>query len=283
MCRITLSEEELKESYNKQLGLLRSHVYGFPKNNDLACDIATKLRVFCYDKGKQYTSLLTHMKIKGSVEIPNTYFHESSGNNAPLSGLVYQTLDFVDGAKFVPKFDEQPEGVKTELVSFEEWWNTVVLRDIEGNEFSRRDLVLEVADTDGGAHVDGGLKQDYYKVSRQHTLSWKFSKNNEASELIPGVVLSSLCQIGHELLSAVLDDYEPPEVEQKGMRAEFSLKGNPGKEVFGNNLPFRMETEIKAPNGKDRNRECPCGSGRKWKHCHPEGERISASTDPISS
>jgi hypothetical protein len=31
---------------------------------------------------------------------------------------------------------------------------------------------LELADTDRGAHVDEGLKDDYHKLTRQNSLGW---------------------------------------------------------------------------------------------------------------
>ncbi len=26
--------------------------------------------------------------------------------------------------------------------------------------------------------------------------------------------------------------------------------------------------------GRDRNKQCPCGSGKKWKKCHPEARDL---------
>ncbi len=27
--------------------------------------------------------------------------------------------------------------------------------------------------------------------------------------------------------------------------------------------------------GRDRNRQCPCGSGKKWKKCHPDKKNLA--------
>jgi len=42
----------------------------------------------------------------------------------------------------------------------------------EKNIFTRRKIVLELSDTDGGAHVDAGLKDDYFALSRDNSLGW---------------------------------------------------------------------------------------------------------------
>lgn len=35
----------------------------------------------------------------------------------------------------------------------------------------------------------------------------------------------------------------------------------------------RDKGRLRRPSGSERNQSCPCGSGLKWKKCHPEGVR----------
>lgn len=51
---------------------------------------------------------------------------------------------------------------------FAEWWNEPVLVIQGGGSLSRRLLVLNLADTDGGAHVDDELDETYMAVSREN-------------------------------------------------------------------------------------------------------------------
>jgi hypothetical protein len=85
--------------------------------------------------------------------------------------------------------------------AFVNWWNDPVLRDQHVEHFSRKQLVLHVADTDGGAHVDSSLDEAYMKLSRENSLGWLFSRGQGSSE--PPLNLPHLAcmrQIAHELL-----------------------------------------------------------------------------------
>lgn len=53
-----------------------------------------------------------------------------------------------------------------ESPDFETWWTMPIIRDQSGPEFTRRDIVLTVANQDGGAHVDPTLDEAYMKLSR---------------------------------------------------------------------------------------------------------------------
>lgn len=55
-------------------------------------------------------------------------------------------------------------------------------KDREGKEFTRRDLVLTVADQEGGAHIDPALNEAYANLSRFNSLSWKLVVNEEEKD-----------------------------------------------------------------------------------------------------
>lgn len=281
MNKIALTDGEILVQLNRQLKILKHHVVSFSDEPDIALDIATKIRVLCHDTKRQ-KSLLAQTGKKESIRLLNTYFHKSAEHiKAPFCGLVYVELNF-NGARFIPKLNQNPEGVEEKFVEFDEWWNTVILSDYLGNKLTRKDLVLEMADTDGGAHVDQKLRENYHFISRQHSLTWKFHLNKKSGIPVVGVELASVCQIGHELISSLPNDYEALEIKSKGMIGEFSMQGNIGMNMFGKPLPFRMEMSKKSPKGKERNTPCLCGSGKKAKQCCSEGTRVYVTTDPIA-
>ncbi len=51
------------------------------------------------------------------------------------------------------------------IVSFTRWWEEIVIKDLGGKTFNRRDVVLALANTEGGAHVDPLLNEDYAQLS----------------------------------------------------------------------------------------------------------------------
>ena len=62
----------------------------------------------------------------------------------------------------VPLFLQHlPEWYKSyEELNFEEWWEMIVVR-IDDKVLSRKDIVLKMANKDGGAHIDTKLPKEY--------------------------------------------------------------------------------------------------------------------------
>ena len=279
MPKTKLQKTELQDQLIRQLDLLGYYIKGREEQPNLSLPIATAVRVLCHDT-KSQKSLLNQLGMKSIQCFQSTPFLESSDNKAPFCGLVYVRLNF-DKAWFDPKFNAQKQGHDFDKFSFDNWWNMVIIRDYEGRQLTRKDLVLEVANRDGGAHVDSGLSETYYSISRKHSLSWTFYKNNEPPEPVRGIEQASLFQIAHELLCSFKSNYECPEVSEEGMLGEFSAVGQLGQAMFGKLLPFTMQMRRNPPNGKNRNLPCECGSGKKAKKCCPNGTNSRVSTNPV--
>ncbi len=64
---------------------------------------------------------------------------------------------------------------------------------------SRSDLILNVADSDGGAHVDPDLDEAYMDLSRHNSLGW-ILKEGDVTRPFPAPVMACVRQIGHEVL-----------------------------------------------------------------------------------
>jgi hypothetical protein len=93
-------------------------------------------------------------------------------------------------------------------VDFTQWWDKkIVIRDNQKNTFTRKDLVLTIANTEGGAHVDPNLDQAYANLSRFHSLGWKFFRGDVAEDFKNNPVLSSIRQIAHEVLKTLKDEF----------------------------------------------------------------------------
>ena len=87
---------------------------------------------------------------------------ESQSGGRPLHFLMGIALQFFPGgAKFEPHFST----VKYFKITFEEWWNEIIFKNCDWI-MTRGEIILSVADTDGGAHVDKQLKEGYFNFSR---------------------------------------------------------------------------------------------------------------------
>jgi len=58
--------------------------------------------------------------------------------------------------------------------SFLDWWTRMVMRDTKGGRYTREDLVLVVANQDGGGHVDPSIDEAYGDLSRDGSLGITF-------------------------------------------------------------------------------------------------------------
>ena len=82
---------------------------------------------------------------------------------------------------------------------FDAWWNDPVLKDAQGSVFNRRKLVLDVANEDGGAHVDPSLNPAYEALARHNSLGWVYSVGHGQQPFANSPVLASVRQIAYEL------------------------------------------------------------------------------------
>jgi len=96
-------------------------------------------------------------------------------------------------------------------VPFDDWWNRVIIRDQAGVEFTRRDLVLALANQDGGAHVDPELHEAYEALSRSNSMGWTAGiASGTSGGAVVGVPMGSpvpanVRQIGWELEQSLMD------------------------------------------------------------------------------
>jgi len=98
----------------------------------------------------------------------------------------------VDGNQTRPK----------KYVIFSEWWEKVVIVDSNKNKFTRRELVLTLANKEGGAHVDPLIDEAYAELTRHNSVGWIVS-DGKSEMPINDVELFSVRQIAHEVLKSL--------------------------------------------------------------------------------
>ena len=104
------------------------------------------------------------------------------------------------GAEYLPLVAAGELPFPPKLVPFADWWNEPVLKDGKSRLLSRRELVANVADTDGGAHVDPELDEAYMELSRNNSLGWVFQGDDATEPLKGRPELACMRQIAHEVL-----------------------------------------------------------------------------------
>jgi len=245
--------DETIDSIREQLFFLQTSCKAFDDGETRESKrIATSLRVLLHHtadtpRGSSHALLklagvldsLLILDSAGEVDLPRP---ESTFTLTAIHMQVGMDHDAFDNS-FAPKFDEdgpyaQPEpsvqirallqGRKAGRapglhLPFDRWWRQTVINGPKGQKFSRKTLVLAVANQDGGAHVDPILNADYYELTRLNSLEVYAGGNKEQMYLSWGSadpqapdaeltsagspVPASLRQIAWELISSLEGRY----------------------------------------------------------------------------
>jgi len=87
------------------------------------------------------------------------------------------------------------------------WENSIILRDKSGVKLNRKSLVLDVANKEGGAHVDEKVKEHIYKLLRENTTGWELEENGSLKELYNTPAFPTIRHIAHELLMTLKPEF----------------------------------------------------------------------------
>lgn len=261
--RIPRTSTELEQELRDQLELLKSDAANYDAGTEIAAkSIAGRLRVLLHDTPKS-RSLLGQLGKKDG-----TLFHDTAHTRPekvnPTTVFSYNGLINIclhnDGARYAPLLDDLSKN-SDPLVPFDGWWNAIVVLDMEGASFARKDLVLVLANQDGGSHVDPNLDQKYYKLTRQNSLNWQTSDGAGGWKALSNPHYAAVRQIAHEVMSSLVPFYTVP-LSRKEQAAPIISRL---KVEFTPHPPITPTFEKK---NVGRNDPCPCGSGKKFKKCH---------------
>ena len=212
--------------------------------------LAVAIRVLVYDTSYSKSLL-------GQLELKTISFYDTCAPRPNHAYITYSGLTATDitpqGATYVALLDNLPPDRPPYWASFDQWWNRVIFVDQRRNETSRKDLILAVANKDGGVHVDPVLDEKYANLSRRNTLGWRFS-NAKGDVPLEGPEKAAIRQIAHEVLKSLNPAMPTMKPKLKG-----TLFVGPTVMIQGKHTTLPKV---------GRNDPCPCGSGKKYKRCH---------------
>jgi len=247
------SEEELQQHLIDTLNALELSVNAYDKGYEgEAKRLAASIRVLVHDTNSSHSLL-------GQLGKKTMSFYDTCIPQQPSNIVSYQGLTAINmtpqGAKYIAPLDDLPLDITPGQVDFETWWNEVVFKDKIGNETTRKDLILAVANKDGGAHVDPTLDEKYADLSRRNSLAWRFH-SSMGDVPLPGPEKAAIRQIAHEVLKTL-----NPTMPKMKPKMEGSVLMD--VQVSGEKKQARVPIHKVG-----RNELCPCGSGKKYKRCH---------------
>jgi len=200
--RVKRSSEELREELKEQVALLKNASDSYDKGLEaIGKHIALILRVFLHHHGNS-RALLEQLSLRDK-RFPNSSGAKLNPNN--LGTDCHLTVIHLtdEGARYLPLIAAGGGPLAPVWEKFPDWWNEPIIKDNQGRKFCRREIILNVADTDGGAHVDPELDAAYMELSRRNSLGWIFQKGDVAEMLKGRPELACVRQIAFEVLESL--------------------------------------------------------------------------------
>jgi len=250
--KIPQTSERLRDHLKEQVSFLCRSASSFDTGyEDEAKRLAHILRVLLHDTSQSH-SLLEQLGYLKRLMFRDTAIPGFEPNHhGPVDGLTRLVVN-QESAKPTSPLDDLSSAFGNRLRRFQVWWTQPVIRDNNDTIFTRRSLILNVANKDGGSHVDPELDAEYTALTVDNSMGWWTREGNSESAM-PAPHLPSVRQIAHEVLSSLAHAH--PEAF-----AECECLARYRKVDFAT-IP------LEACN-PGRNDPCPCGSGRKFKKCH---------------
>jgi hypothetical protein len=205
MGKYTQSNEELIKHLKEEIQLLKTSTIEYDKGHlEQARIMVTLIRKLVHDTNNQ-TSLISQLNKKEILFYDSAADYEPDNLLTQSSILIMKTRP--EGREFIAPLDNSQDRIYKKR-EFNNWWNRVyIFKDKNGNLFSRKDIILEVADTDGGAHIDPNLNQDYANLSRFNSLAWRYVNKKGEDKPLPSPVPPAIRQIAHEVLKTLKDEF----------------------------------------------------------------------------
>jgi hypothetical protein len=168
----------------------------------VAYPLATAIRVLVHDTAK------SHVLLAQIGEITKMQFLDTSLPINPRnllkshSGLALIKMTSGIGIEWVPR-NEVPvptPGAEPRDVPFKLWWETDNTSDSEGTLWSRRRMVLDIANKEGGAHIDPAQPLDIQAIEEENSMGWTYHDPIVSDQpMSNGPLMPSIRQIAYEL------------------------------------------------------------------------------------
>jgi hypothetical protein len=194
--RVRRPKEEIEKELKDQIDLMKISCKAYDEGLKAAAKhLALNLRILLHHHRNSNTLLY-------QLGLLSIQFFDSAGpvnpNNLLSTCNLIVTRLGSDGAEYMAAVQAGGGPFPGRWLRFQDWWENIVILDNKQQRFNRKELVLHVADTDGGAHVDPELDKAYWELSRLNSLGWVFN-NGGGTIPLNDPVLPCIRQITHEV------------------------------------------------------------------------------------
>lgn len=204
--KITQTKKELLAHLNNQIRFLADSANSYDKGFEAeAFRLAVAIRILVHDTSES-KSLLTQLD-KKNILFYDTAWDFNPDNIAPYLGLVALKIGGVNIGEYSAHLDDLSEERLNKKLLFDAWWTKIIIKDTKHILFTRKNLVLNVANKDGGAHIDPNIDKEYAELSRFDSMNWKRVVEGIEHPFKNRPELASIRQITHEVLKTLKDEF----------------------------------------------------------------------------
>lgn len=241
-----LTQQDLERKLHEHIQLIEASLKNY--DNGLEAEsmrLATSIRVLVHDTN-QSKSLLKHLNVKEKI----AYFDSVLINEfvAPkVKEALFPNFSHTftnDTIKVSPvSFDKS----KVLINNFENWWNGIITKWNNNVVISRKELVLNIVNKDGGAHIDSDLKLgiQYANVTRGGHLHFTGKDHNGNSiEQVNSPEKPLIYLIAKELISSIKEFLSTSINRYEVINHIHSLKTVP-KEITSTDIYEKIRNEIR--------------------------------------
>jgi len=184
--------------------------------------LASTIFILFHDGSKRTKSLITQLGLRDRLKFISTA--QSIGSDTlPKTALAFMSVRSSGEVAFFPNFYQPRLRDHQCLLPASKWWDEPVYRAIgepdrrslfgEGRTISRRNLVFHLRSQDGGAHVDGALKdQAYVDLALRSGTGIEIINPDGSYRPVPFPHLATMRQIAWEVEQSLLPVSGGPEI-----------------------------------------------------------------------
>ena len=184
-----MQNTHLKHQVLRQLRFIENSCVSFDNGfKDEAVRIATTIRVLIHDT-KKSRSLLGLLDVKDKVKIISTIQQPDTKNITLFDGISTFTMNGVQ-----PNLEIH----NARIISISDWWDEIAII-YDQSKHTRKSIILNAADKDGGAHVDPTLTKEYEQLKNG---LYYFSSDNTAQKEISDIQYTAIRVFANELINS---------------------------------------------------------------------------------
>ena len=194
--------EELQTAFEAQKAALRASADGYDAGHKWeALRLATSVYMLVHDGGRNSRSILGQLGLKQGLRFLCSAEPPHPGNMMPTHNLVGVRV-YRDHAEYYPIFEGS--GREVRWTAFSTWWENdpVFCQANLKRPVSRKNLVFNLRNKEGGAHYDPEIAEsEYTEMSRKGL--WVFSAGGLNKTELEGLELATMRQIAFELVKTL--------------------------------------------------------------------------------